>query len=232
MKVVAMIPVKLNSQRFPGKNFKHFDDGTPLIHLVQKAVLGSANTDEAYIYCSANDVKPYILEGICLMKRDKSLDLDTVNSNDLLREFIQKVDADIYYTTHVTAPFTRSASLDKCISAVMGGDYDSAFMAEKIQRFVWQNESPLNFDPDNIVRTQDLEPLYVETSNAFVFHKSVFAKYHRRVGRKPYIHECTTEEGIDIDYPDDFMIANAIYMNKLNLKEINTDQTKRISCQI
>ena len=37
MKVVVMIPIKLNNERVPGKNLKCFSDGTPLINFIQKA---------------------------------------------------------------------------------------------------------------------------------------------------------------------------------------------------
>ncbi|WP_418666265.1 cytidylyltransferase domain-containing protein [Allofournierella sp.] len=215
MKVVAMIPIKLNSQRFPGKNMKRFDDGTPLIHLIQKAVLGSRLTTEAYVYCSSEEIVPYLLPGVCFKKRPEFLDQDSINSNNILREFLKTVDADIYYTTHATGPFTRSSSLDNCIRAVQSGEYDSAFIAQKMQQFVWSGNKPLNFDPAHLPRTQDLEPLYVETSDAFVFTKEVFHKYGRRVGCKPYICEARSFEEIDIDYPDDFEVANAIYMNTL-----------------
>ena len=49
MKIVACIPIKLNSQRVPGKNIKLFSDGTPLMHLIQKTLLQVRGIDE--IYC-------------------------------------------------------------------------------------------------------------------------------------------------------------------------------------
>lgn len=213
MKVVAMIPVKLNNQRFPGKNLKKFDDGTPLIHMIQKAVLGSKLTTEAYIYCSSEEIVPYLIPGMKFKKRPDFLDADTVNSNDLLKEFIKTVDADIYYTTHVTGPFTRSSSLDRCIEAIQSGKYDSAFIAKKVQQFMWSDGKPLNFDPDHLPRTQDLPPVYMETSDMFAFTKEVFERYNRRLGINPFICEAQEFEDVDIDHPEDFDLANAIYMN-------------------
>jgi CMP-N-acetylneuraminic acid synthetase len=69
----------------------------------------------------------------------------------------------------------------------------------------------MNFDVQHFPRTQDLTPIFAESSGAFVFTQDTFRKYNRRVGVKPYIHAVDTIEAIDIDLPIDFDIANAIY---------------------
>ena len=213
MKTVALLPIKMNNQRVPGKNTKRFDDGTPLMTLIQKACLNAKRIDEIYVYCSNEEVKEYIVPGVKYIKRPEFLDTDKANSNDIIREFIKTVDADIYVETHATGPFTKSESIDACVNAVATGDYDSAFMAKKIQEFLWQNGSAMNFDIQHFPRTQDLIPIYSEAPGAYVFTKETFEKYGRRVGIRPYIHEVSEIESRDIDYPEDFDIANAIYMS-------------------
>ena len=37
------------------------------------------------------------------------------------------------------------------------------------------------------------------------------ADLHRRIGEKPFIVEVSEIEAVDIDEPEDFMIADAIY---------------------
>ena len=125
------------------------------------------------------------------------------------------MDADIYVVSHATGPFTKSESIDACIDAVRSGEYDSAFLARRLQEFLWQQGTALNFDIQNFPRTQDLMPIYSEAPGAYVFTKETFLKYDRRVGVKPYIHEISEIESRDIDYPEDFEIANAIYMAML-----------------
>ncbi len=211
MKIVAMIPVKLNNERIPGKNVKKFFDGMPLMELIQRACLEAANVDEVYVYCSRQEVKKYIIEGVQYLQRPDYLDSDSVNCNDIIREFIKSVDADVYVVSHATGPFTKSGSIDTCIQKVVSGEFDSAFLAKRMQEFLWQNGQAMNFDIQNIPRTQDLVPVYSEASGAFVFTKKIFIKYGRRVGIKPYIHEVDEIEAIDIDYPIDFEIADIIY---------------------
>lgn len=113
--------------------------------------------------------------------------------------------------THTTAPFVKKESIIKGIQAVLSGEYDSAFAAKKLQDFLWKDNKPFNYELDNIPRTQDLPPIYEETSGFYIYEKDVINKYNRRIGQHPYIVEVGEIEGIDIDELEDFMIADAIF---------------------
>lgn len=211
MKTVALIPIKLGSVRVPGKNIKPFFDGTPLMSFIQRVCLDAGNIDEVYVYCSDDAVKPYVLPGVTHLKRPEYLDGDNINANDFIREFMKVVDADIYVNAHTTSPFAKVSTIEECVDKVASGEYDSAFCAEALRTFMWEEGKPINFDPDHFPRTQDLPTIYGETSIAYVFTKESFLKHNRRLGSKPYIKEVSKIEAIDIDYPEDFEIANAIY---------------------
>lgn len=210
-KVVGMIPIKLNNERIPGKNLKRFFDGKPLITFVQETMLGAMSLDNVYLYCSNESVKEYLCDKIILLKRPEFLDENGINCNDIIREFIKEIDADIYVVSHATAPFTKSESVDICVEKVLSGQYDSAFLARRLQEFLWSNGKPINFDVQHFPRTQDLDPVYSEAPGAYVFTKESFLIHDRRVGEKIYIHEISEIESRDIDYIENFEIANAIY---------------------
>ena len=221
MKTVAVIPIKLGSKRIPGKNVKPFFDGTPLMSFIQQACLNAGNIDEVYIYCSDDSVKPYVIPGVFFLKRPEYLDGDNINANDIIREFMKTVDADIYVNAHTTSPFAKPETISELIDKVMSGEYDSAFCAETIKTFLWEDGKPLNFDPDHFPRTQDLPLIYGETSIAYVFTKESFIKHNRRLGSKPYIKEVGKIEAMDIDYPEDFDIANAVYEEVIKNERTN-----------
>lgn len=218
-----MIPIKLNNERVPGKNLKRFSDGTPLMTLIQRTCLKAKKVDDVYVYCSNPQVKEYLEPDVKYLYRPEFLDTSSVNCNDIIREFMKEVDADIYIVSHATGPFTQSTSIDMCVDAVASGEYDSAFLAKRIQEFLWQNGKAMNFDIQNFPRTQDLIPIYSEAPGAYVFSKETFNMYNRRVGIKPYIHEVSEIESRDIDYPEDFEIANAIYMRLLLGNAVNAE---------
>ena len=213
MKVAAFVPVKLNNERAPGKNTKRFDDGTPLITLFLKTLVQVPEIDELYVFCSQEEIKDYIVPGVSFLKRPECLDTREATPQDIISTFMSMVEADVYMVCHCTSPFVKAERFSECLRKVCEGGFDSAFPGEKIQRLMWHNGQPLNFDAANVPRTQDLPVYYNEVSAAYVFKKETFETLHRRIGLNPYICEVSGVECTDIDYPEDFEIANAIYMN-------------------
>ena len=61
--------------------------------------------------------------------------------------------------------------------------------------------------------------MYSETSGFFIYTKDLMVKKHRRVGHKPYLVEVSKIEACDIDEPEDFEIANAIYNSIIKNRE-------------
>lgn len=219
MKVVAFVPVKLNNERAPGKNIKCFDDGTALISHFLKTLAMVPEIDERYVFCSNEMIEKYLVPGVSFLKRPQSLDTKEATPQDIISSFMQKVEADVYLVCHCTSPFVSAEHISTCINKVIDEGYDSAFTGEKIQRLMWCEGKPLNFDATNVPRTQDLPVYHNEVSAAYVFKKETFETLHRRIGLKPYVCEVSGYECVDIDYPEDFEIANAIYMNIIKKKE-------------
>lgn len=214
MKTVAFVPIKLNNQRMPGKNIKKFDDGTALITLFLKTLVKVKEIDEVYVFCSSLEIKKYMVTGVKYLQRPVYLDTPQATPQQIIKEFMERIKADIYAVCHCTSPFVTVKHFEECIEAVKCKEYDSSFTAKKLQLFLWNAENrPINFNPADVPRTQDLPPVYSEVSAAYVFKKEVFEQYHRRIGIKPHITEVSGAESIDIDYPEDFEIANAIYMS-------------------
>lgn len=211
MKIVAIVPIKLNNKRLPQKNTKCFTNGKPLCYYILSTLLTIKNIDEVYVYCSNPDIKEFIPDGVKFLKRSENLDLDTTKMNEVLRCFSEDVPADVYVMTHTTAPFITKESIEKGVAAVVDGEYDSSFAAKKLQDFLWKDGVPFNYELNNIPRTQDLQPLYEETSGFYIYKSDVIKKLNRRIGENPFIVEVSEIESIDIDEMDDFLIADAIY---------------------
>ena len=211
MKIVAVVPMKLNNRRLPQKNTKAFTNGRPLCYYILSTLLKITEIEEVYVYCSNPDIKGYIPDGVKYLKRSEMLDQDTTKMNEVLKAFAKDVPADIYVMTHTTAPFISEISIKKGLDAVVSEKFDSSFAAKKLQDFLWRDGVPFNYDLENIPRTQDLPPLYEETSGFYIYRENVINEMGRRIGNKPYIVEIGEVESIDIDEPEDFMIADAIY---------------------
>ena len=213
MKIVSFIPIKLNNQRLPGKNTMLLN-GKPLCGYIFDTLNHVKGIDEKYVYCSDEAIIPYIPEGIRFLKRDPYLDGFQVKGLEIIDRFVKEVDADIYVLTHVTQPFTKASSIQNALEKVVSGEYDSAFSAVILQDYMWKDGKPFNYDMKNIVRTQDLDPIYMETGAYFIFRKEVFTELGQRIGNKPYIGVIDQFEAVDIDEAEDFEFAKAVAIYK------------------
>lgn len=209
MKVVALVPIKLNSQRLPKKNILPIA-GHPLCWHLCNTLNKVEGINEVYVYCSDPIIRNYIPEQTKYIQRPIWLDGDNIKGFDIYREFIKTVDADIYVLAHTTSPFITASSCQTALNHILSGDNDSAFSAEKIQTFAWYQGKPINYDLNDVPRTQDMDPIWVETSAFFMFKKEIFVKHNRRIGFNPYIQEVSGAEAIDIDEKKDYELACAL----------------------
>lgn len=209
MKIVAFVPVRLNSKRVAGKNLKLLGD-KPLMCYILETLAKVRNIDKVYLYCSNEGVKEHLPNGIKFLKRPEFLDRDETLGKEIYDEFTQTIDADVYILAHTTSPFIKQETIENALDKIINGEYDSAFSVEKIQTFAWYNGKPLNYELKEIPRTQTIEPVYVETSAFFMFKRDVWKVHKQRIGFKPYMAIVDKIEGVDIDWPEDFQMAEKI----------------------
>ena len=208
-RIIAVMPIKLNNERLPGKNTKLLGD-KPLLQYELDNLKATGLIESIYVFCSSDEIVKFLPKDIKYVKRPDYLDLPTSNFTQIFDAFMESYDADIYIYAHATAPFITVGTMRECIEAVASGSYDSAFCAARIQDYLWQDGEPLNFDATNVPRSQDLRPIYRETSGVYVFARETYQKYHRRIGVKPYIKDVSIKEAVDINNPEDFELAQAL----------------------
>ncbi len=220
MKTVALVPIKMNNERLPGKNTKAFSDGKPLISCILETLSKVQELNEIYVYCSNPEIQKYFPnEKIRYLRRSEYLDQSTTKFNDVLYSFAKDVKADIYVLAHATAPFIKPERFIEGIQAVLFGEYDSALSVAKLQEFLWENGKPFNYDPVSIPRTQDLTPIFKETCGMYIYRHELICQENRRIGHRPYLVEISDIEAIDINNPMDFEIADAIYSKIIKKNE-------------
>ena len=214
MKIVALVPVKLNNERLPNKNIIPFNNGKPMIHYILTTLSKVELCEKIYVYCSNESVKEYLPNGVIFMKRDPVLDRPDCNSIDISKLFCQSVDADIYIYTHATAPFISRDSINKGLNAVITKRHDSSFSVIENHAFLWVDGKP-NYDLECLPRTQDMKPFYIESCGFWIYTRELILKYGRRIGFNPAMIPVSKIEALDIDEKIDFDIANAVY-NSMN----------------
>ena len=229
MKIVALLPMKANSERVKGKNFRYFCS-KPLFRWVLDTLLEIEAIDQVVINTDARSIlaENGLLDSdrILIRDRPKKICGDFVSMNLVIADDVNNVDADIYLMTHTTNPLLSKESvlsaIDKFSTALKNNEADSLFTVNMVQtRFYDKNAKAINHDPSNLVRTQDLEPWYEENSNLYLFTKQSFQGTQARIGKKPLMLETPLLESMDIDTPDDWELGEVIveYYSKKGILE-------------
>ena len=219
-RIVALLPMKANSERVKGKNFRLFN-GKPLFQWVLDTLLSVEEIDLVVINTDARHIlaENGLVDRERVLIRDRKPEIcgDFVSMNLVLGDDVANVPADIYLMTHTTNPLMTADTIRQAIAlqkeGMASGAHDSVFTVNKHQtRFYRADMSAVNHDPKNLIRTQDLEPWFEENSNLFVFTGQSFAAANARIGLKARMLEQRKTESIDIDDAESWEMAEAMSM--------------------
>lgn len=214
-KLVALLPMKAHSERVPGKNFRQLGD-KPLYAWILDVLLSVESIDTVVINTDAlalfGDDARLRHPRVLLRERTTALCGDFVSMNLIIADDIAAQPADSYLMTHVTNPFLTAGTIRSAIaayrSALVTDSADSLFTVTRHQtRFYRADGGAINHDPNNLLRTQDLEPWFEENSCMYLFSGASFARTHARIGSKPFLFPIPRREAVDIDDQDDWNVA-------------------------
>jgi CMP-N-acetylneuraminic acid synthetase len=213
--IVALLPMKAHSERIPGKNFRQIA-GKPLVKWILDALLEVDVVSKVVINTDArkllDDIGVADSDRVLIRDRAQELCGDMVSMNLILQDDIAAVESDLYLMTHTTNPLISASTLREAIEKFdENNEADSLFSVNRVQtRFYKGNGEAVNHDPDNLIRTQDLEPWYEENSCIYLFTRESFAKTGARIGEHPMMYETPPLESLDIDEPHEWFQAEAI----------------------
>jgi CMP-N-acetylneuraminic acid synthetase len=215
-RIVGLLPMKANSERVKGKNFRIFN-GKPLFRWVLDSLLSLDSIDQVVINTDARAIlaENGLVDSDRVLIRDRPSEIcgDFVSMNRILADDLAHVPADVYLMTHTTNPLLSGETVRAALARFEAarGEFDSLFNVNRFQtRFYRADGSPVNHDPNNLVRTQDLEPWYEENSNLYIFTRDSFARTKARIGSKPMMFETPRMESFDIDTPVDWTICEIV----------------------
>ncbi len=215
---VAFVPMRHSSERVIGKNYRLFA-GKPLYHYIVESLL---NCPQITQVCIDTD-SPNIVEDagqnfprVKVLLRPEHLRSGMTPMNDVLLNSVAQVEADYYLQTHSTNPLLKAETITKAIDLFLNSDeYDSLFGVTRLQTRLYDAKgNAINHDPNVLLRTQDLPPVYEENSNIYLFTKSILEERKNRIGHRPLLFEIERDEAWDIDEEVDFRIAELLYKTR------------------
>lgn len=210
MKIVAFLPVKGTSSRIENKNIKLLDGKPLFLHTLEK--LSSCSfIDEVYLDSESEKIFSLAENVNCnFLKRDPLLATNDTDGHSLFYNEAKKVEADIYIQILGTSPFIKKETIQKGIEVLKTQNkYDSVILVKKEKLYTW-NEQTANYNLEHIPNSFDLPDTIIETMGLYITKKDVALNMKKRIGKKPYLLEASSIEAVDVNYPDEFELANFI----------------------
>lgn len=215
MKVAALVPMRHDSERVPGKNYRLFD-GRPLFHRMLLTLLACPEV----VRIAVDTDSPIVAEqcaqhfpSVQVIDRPRHLRGGEVAMTEILRHDAGLIDSPWYVQTHATSPLLTAATLRAGLRALEEGldRHDSLMTVTRLQTRLYDSGGrPLNHDPRVLLRTQDLPPVFEENSGCYVFTREQAAG-GRRFGERPLLFEIDAVEAADIDTEADFALAETLH---------------------
>ena len=219
-KIIAFLPMRKGSQRVKNKNIKDFANikgGLTFIKISQllkvkeiDVIIISTNDDEVI-----NIANSFNNEKIVIDNRPEDLASSNTSTDDLIKYVPIIIDEGIVLWTHVTSPFVDEKIYDDVIEEYFknSNTNDSLMSVTKIQKFMWNKNEPINYDKskEKWPRTQTIEPIYEVNSGVFIADINIYKSLEDRIGNKPYLYELSDKQAFDIDWEDDFDIAEILW---------------------
>jgi CMP-N-acetylneuraminic acid synthetase len=214
-RLVALVPMKGHSERVPNKNLRAFN-GRPLCHWVLNTLRATPEVDEIVVDTDSAEIAEEARSfDATVLDRPEELRGDRVSMNDIIRHDVAHSEADLYLQTHCTNPLLRPETVSAAVEAFEERDCDSLFSVTPLQTRLWDGDcAPINHERDELKRTQDLEPVYEENSNIYLFTEESLARRENRIGDDPAMFAMDALEAIDIDELVDFRIAEMLHRDR------------------
>jgi CMP-N-acetylneuraminic acid synthetase len=212
-RIVALVPMRDQSERVPGKNYRDLA-GLPLFHHIMRALKASPEITKIVVDTDSQTLKDGLSEHfpeITILDRPQHLRAGEIPMNDILLHDTQQVPADYYLQTHSTNPLLRPETISAAIAAFLAQlpTKDSLFSVTALQTRLYDLDgNAINHNQSELLRTQDLPPIFEENSCIYLFSKESLEKQGHRMGKAPQMFPITAEEAWDIDEEIDFQIAD------------------------
>jgi CMP-N-acetylneuraminic acid synthetase len=218
-RIVALVPMRHYSVRVPGKNYRLLA-GKPLFHHIIQALLACPEISRVAVDTDSPVVAESLAQDfpqVQVIDRPEYLRADTIPMNEILLHDTTQIPADLYLQTHSTNPLLRPQTISKAIQTLAEKfpTFDSLFSVTRLQTRLWDaTGKAINHNPDILLRTQDLPPVFEENSCFYLFQRATLEARGNRLGYRPMMFEIDPAEAWDIDEELDFAIVDFLLARK------------------
>ena len=220
MSIKCFLPCRKGSERIPKKNIRPFAGYlNGLISIKLEQLLDVHQIDEVVLSSNDEEILDFAhkLENkkLSIHKRVDSLSSSSTSTDELIAHALELIPNSHILWTHVTSPFVTAQDYERILQRylqALNEGYDSLMTTNLIHGFLWNKHKPINYDRniEKWPRTQTLEPVHEVNSAVFLSHSSNYKAFQDRIGSKPLLYTIDRIKSFDIDWQDDFAIAECI----------------------
>ena len=222
MKNIAIITARGGSKRIPKKNIKEFC-GKPIIAYSIEAAINSGMFDEVMVSTDSQEIADIAIQygANVPFLRSEATSNDFATTKDVLMEVLDEYKKrgkkfDVMCCIYPTAPFITDIKLKNAMEMLEGSDADWLMPVVAYsfppQRAMVIREGNLEYQYPEYrnTRSQDLEPVYHDCGQFYVYRTDVFVGEKEGTGKLIPL-EMPEEETQDIDNMSDWVLAEIKY---------------------
>jgi CMP-N-acetylneuraminic acid synthetase len=158
--------------------------------------------------------------GAHVIKRDPYYATNSISINEVYKNLAESVFPHEHVLfAHLTSPLVKFESLRECLEIYkkmqVQNKYDSLATVTNVHKFMWYKNKAINYNPENMPRSQDLPDYYVLNFAFNILKRDLMIERKNIIGKSFYPYHLDELQAYDIDTEIEFKIAEYIY------KEIN-----------
>ena len=219
--LAVVIPAKgpSLSVRVPNKNALPFGNKNTLLEWKISQLLEIIQPSRIYVSTEYEPFKEIARNyGVNVHNRNLILSDETKTTvSQFTTAIISEIEHKYIAWVHLTNPLTSPQDYRDCFNAfhqkiIVDKENDSLFTVQKLSDYIWDKEKPVNYSlgKSHVYSTQ-LPIWFRLTCSIFMREREAILENSYYIGQKPHMMEINKIAGIDIDYPEDYEIAKALY---------------------
>ncbi len=223
--ITAFLPCRKGSERVPRKNIRPFGPfAHGLLEIKLQQLLACPDIDEVVLSTNDEETLSYAealgAKRLRLHRRAEHLASSATSTDALVGHARDLIPSGHILWTHVTSPFVSAALYGEIIAAyrhALTEACDSLMTTTPLHSFLWSEDRPLNYDrrTEKWPRTQTLTPVHEVNSAVFLAPATVYAQHDDRIGVAPQLYPIDRLAALDIDWEEDFVIAEQLLLKGL-----------------
>lgn len=212
-KTVAFMPLRGGSKSIPYKNICLIA-GKPLFFWSLKSAFESEVFDQVFVSTEDDRIADMVSEyfpSARIVRRPAEFATDEASTESAMLHFCGLEDFDVVSLIQATSPLTLGEDFRAAWAKFTAEGLDSLVTGVEWKRFFWTRDGkPVNYDPQNRPRRQEMDGWLMENGAFYFTKRSILEQCRCRLGGKIGVYEMDPANALEIDEPSDWLMIESM----------------------